>query len=178
MKGLAVKSEKVAVFIDGNYLNTKLHQHGIHVENLDLKLFSDLLCAGCYRFRTYYYDGKPHEDFPKKNEIEKFQESLKTLPRFVVRLGRVLKSEKGYRQKGVDVLLAIDLTEISVSRAVDRAVIVVSDTDYIPAIKKARDNFTLVTLYYFDDPNFSQKLKDECDECLEITTDMIMKVKK
>jgi uncharacterized protein (TIGR00288 family) len=93
-------------------------------------------------------------------------------------LGRVLKSEKGYRQKGVDVLLAIDLTEISVSRAIDRAILVISDTDYIPAIKKARDNFTLVTLYYFDEPNFSQKLKDECDECLEITNDIIMKVKK
>ena len=176
---MGAKSEKVAVFIDGNYLNAAiLHRHKIHVENLDLRLFSDLLCAGCYRFRTYYYDGKPHEDFRNKNEIEKFQESLKTLPRFVVRLGRVLKSEKGYRQKGVDVLLAIDLTEISVSRAVDRSVIVVSDTDYIPAIKKARDNFTLVTLCYFDDPNFSRKLKDECDECLEITTDMIMKAKK
>ena len=173
-----MKSEKVAVFIDGNYLKRLLSRQNIHVEDLDLKLSSDLLCAGCYRFRTYYYDGTPHADFKDKNEIEKFQESLKTLPRFVVRLGRVLKSERGYRQKGVDVLLAIDLTEISVSRAIDRAILVISDTDYIPAIRKARDNFTLVTLYHFDEPNFSRKLKYECDECLQIPNDLIMKVKK
>lgn len=141
-------------------------------------LFSDLLCEDSYRFGTYFYDGKPHDEWRKKQEIETFQESLKTLPRFIVRLGKVLKSGKGYRQKGVDVLLAIDLTEISVTRIIDRAILVISDTDYIPAIRKARDNFILITLYYFDEPNFSQQLKDECDECLEITDDIIIKVKR
>lgn len=42
----------------------------------------------------------------------------------------------------------------------DRAVLVLSDTDYIPAIKKARENFTLVTFY---EPHFSDTLKEECD---------------
>ena len=175
---MATRAEKVAVFIDGNYLNMRLADHGFYKEDLDLRLFSDLLCDGSYRFRTYYYDGKPHEDFSSKYEIEDYQKSLTTLPRFMVKLGRVLKNEGRYRQKGVDVLLAIDLTEMSVSRRVDRVVLVLSDTDYIPAIKKARENFTLVTLYSFYEPHFSHIFKEECDDCMEITDELILKARR
>jgi uncharacterized LabA/DUF88 family protein len=104
-----------------------------------------------------------------------FKEKLGKLLRFVTRWGITKYSTRLKKsvQKGVDILLAIDLTEISVSRAVDRVVLVVNDTDFIPAIKKARDNFTLVTLAFFPESNISTRLVRECDEYLTIESKII-----
>lgn len=69
--------------------------------------------------------------------------------------------------------MGIDLTEISVSRVVNRVILVISDTDFVPAITKARDYFTLVTFAYFHKDGISPKIKAVCDESLEISDEMI-----
>jgi len=43
------------------------------------------------------------------------------------------------REKGIDVWLAIDLVEMAIRHTVDRAIVVSTDTDLIPALKLATD---------------------------------------
>ncbi len=51
--------------------------------------------------------------------------------------GHMLKTDK-YHEKGVDVLMAVDLLAGACENIYDTAILVSSDTDLIPAIEKAR----------------------------------------
>ena len=50
----------------------------------------------------------------------------------------MLKSEDQYHEKGVDVLMAVDLISGAYENEFDTAILVSSDTDLIPALKKVR----------------------------------------
>lgn len=52
--------------------------------------------------------------------------------------GQLLKTEEGYHEKGVDVLMAVDLLIGAYENVYDIAILVTSDTDLIPAIEKVR----------------------------------------
>lgn len=52
--------------------------------------------------------------------------------------GHMLKTDGSYHEKGVDVLMAIDLLIDAYENLYDTAILVSSDTDLIPAIQKVR----------------------------------------
>ena len=154
----------------------------LYLWDIDFIKFSDQLCrcAEGIRFRTYYYDGRfenihnsQQYNFSQEEQLKQNLEKLSN--RFITRWGRARfnVTYSRYQQKGVDILLAIDLTEISVSRSIDRVILVISDTDFIPAITKARNYFTLVTFAYFHEEGVSPKIKAVCDDSFEITDEMI-----
>jgi len=173
--------ERAAVLIDGNYMRRYLHKHGLEMWDIDFQIFSNALCGDCLRFRTYYYDARPEEAAknPNYEKEDKFQDSLEELDRFIVRLGRLTKTKYGEppHQKGVDILLAIDLTELSAMGAVDRIILVTNDSDFKPAIVKAKENLTIVTFAYFEEPGVSLTLRKICDEEFMITEKMVMDAK-
>jgi uncharacterized LabA/DUF88 family protein len=176
--------DKVCIFIDGGYVRAMLHQHYGDLP-IDFLRFSDELCQGCERFRTYYYICPPYQsanptldERRRKSDMDRFLEKLKLHPRFENRLGRLQRTNDPthpYVQKGVDVLLSIDLTQISASRTVDRVIIVSADSDFAPAIQRAKENMVLVTLASFTQHK-SYVLYSICDERIEITKDMINRV--
>ena len=75
----------------------------------------------------------------------------------------------------MDVLLSIDLTQISAERVVNRAIIVSADSDFAPAIQRARDNLTLVTVASFPQ-HYSRVLDSCCDERISIDNAMIDRI--
>lgn len=169
---------RVAIFIDGGYLTKVLKEFG--EPKLDYQKFSELLAGGKERLRTYYYHCMPYRNSPPTREeneryaaMQRFVEYLRRLPRFEVRLGRLAKRAWGFEQKRVDVLFAVDLTRLSASRQISQAVLVTSDSDFVPAIQGAKDEGVLVQLYYSRKLSYNDELLQACDDRIEITAELI-----
>lgn len=176
--------DKACVFIDGGYVRAMLHHH-YNDQPIDYLKFSNELCRGCERWRTYYYTCPPYQgsnptqdERDRKATFDRFESRMKQNPRFEVRLGRLQftgNPAHSYVQKGVDVLLSIDLTQITASKIVDRAIIISADSDFAPAIQRAKDNMVLVTLASFEQ-HHSEVLYRICDERITIDTPMIRRI--
>ena len=64
--------------------------------------------------------------------------------RFSYSLGYLLKSDGTFHEKGVDIKMAVDMLEAAYEDLSDRIILVSSDTDLLPAIKKAKEKEKLV----------------------------------
>ena len=78
---------------------------------------------------------------------EKFYNKLKRFPRFEVKYGELQLIKGEFKQKGVDVLMSLDIVDKCFDRQVQHAVIIAGDSDFIPAIRKAKDDGAIVHLF-------------------------------
>ncbi|MFP4171264.1 MAG: NYN domain-containing protein [Methanomassiliicoccales archaeon] len=173
--------DKAAVFIDNGYFSKVLKQD-FDQARISYETFSDIICRGCSRFRTYVYDCPPYqssspteEERERKSRADRFYHTLESLPRFMVRLGRLRKVGRGFEQKGVDVLLSVDLVKLSSTRQINRAILVTGDSDFVPAIDAAKETGVLVEVCYSPNHHVSRHLLQSCDDRFHITNDMIEK---
>ncbi len=174
---------KTVLFIDGGYLAKISKSFG--QPKIDFHAFSELLCAaGDDRLRTYYYYCMPFQSHPmpsveessRYKNAEKFVKSLVRLSKFEVRLGRFKKIQNGlseeYVQKGIDVMLAVDLVKMSWSKQIDKAILLASDSDFIYAIQAAKDAGVWTKLCYSDKHPVNDSMFDVFDERVVITNDL------
>jgi uncharacterized LabA/DUF88 family protein len=188
---------RAVLFIDGGYL-AKISK-GFGMPKLDFLALSEMLCKGGDnddyddyddgdRLRTYYYYCMPFQGTPPSSEessrygrADKFVKTLTKLPKFEVRLGRFQKIQNGlssdgaaaYVQKGIDVMLAVDLVKMSWSKQIDRAIILAADSDFVYAVQTAKDAGVSTLLCYSDRHPVSDLMLDVFDERLVITNDLI-----
>jgi len=157
---------------------------------LDFLALSEMLCKerddDDDRLRTYYYYCMPFQGTPPSPEesfrygrADKFVKTLTKLPRFEVRLGRFQKIQNGpsddavYVQKGIDVMLAVDLVKMSWSKQIGRAIMLAADSDFIYAVQIAKDAGVSTRLCYSDRHPVSDLMLDVFDERLIITDDLL-----
>jgi len=112
--------------------------------------------------------------------MSKFLHRLEQLSRFQIKLGRLQKyytesGEVDYRQKRVDVLLAVDLAQLSWTRNIGTAILVAGDSDFVPAVQTAKDAGVLVKLYY-SNISVHDELLASADDKILITKSMLEKV--
>jgi uncharacterized LabA/DUF88 family protein len=69
----------------------------------------------------------------------------------------------------------VDLVKLSSSNRIDKAVLVSGDSDFVPAVRAAKDAGVIVELYYSKGQNLSNELYQICDARFVITQDMIDK---
>jgi uncharacterized LabA/DUF88 family protein len=185
---------RAVLFIDGGYL-AKISK-GFGMPKLDFLALSEMLCKGGDnddyddgdRLRTYYYYCMPFQGTPPSSEessrygrADKFVKTLTKLPKFEVRLGRFQKIQNGlssdgaaaYVQKGIDVMLAVDLVKMSWSKQIDRAIMLAADSDFVYAVQTAKDAGVSTRLCYSDRHPVSDLMLDIFDERLAITDDLI-----
>ncbi len=174
---------RAAVFIDGAYL-TKILDVDFGKPKIDLAKFSDALCGNYERLRTYYYNCMPYQSCPPTDEerrrfaaMDKFVYTLKKLPRFEVKLGRLGCVGGEFVQKRVDIALAVDLVRLSSGRMISKAVIVTGDSDFVPAIESAKEAGVLVVLYY-SQSSIHDELLSAVDESFVIGWDLIRQVER
>ena len=167
-----------AVLIDGGYLN-KILESEHDKAHLHYGLLSDHVCSGADRLRTYYYHCMPYQSNPPTPEeqqryraMSQFKYNLEKLPRFLFRQGKLQKIGNTFRQKRVDILIAVDLVRLSSTHQIDTAVLFTGDSDMVPAIEVAKDEGVVVQLYYSPNAVHDELLK-ACDERFEITRAMI-----
>ena len=171
--------DKAAVFIDGGYLSSVLKKH-FGEPAIDYTKFADLLCdnINSWRMRTYYYTCMPFtrkgnlEDRKRYDRMQRFLDKLRRLPRFEVKLGRLQMINDTFKQKMVDVKMSLDIVDMSFNRYVDSIVLVAGDSDFMPAIKKAKQYGVIVHLYYHPS-SVHKSILDEVDAIYEIDTELI-----
>ncbi len=169
-----------AVFIDGAYLSlvSKFLGKGRHLQ-FDIKKLAENLAKkeGLNCKEIFYYNCPPFQGTPPTEEqtkrkagYDKFISKLR-LSGINVREGRCQMIKNEYAQKGVDVLLSIDLIRKAVS--IKDFILVACDTDFVPAIKDVREKDKVkITLYYFKDrdPRFSMSdhILSVCDKKVKL----------
>jgi len=171
------------VFIDGGYL-AKILRDQFGGAHLDFQKFSDNICnsIGVSRMRTYYYTCLPikrkgnKDDEKRYSNAQKFLDKLKRLPRFEVRLGRLQNINGVFKQKMVDVNMSLDIVDICFDRQVDHIIIVAGDSDFIPAISRAKKYGVIVHLFYHPS-SVHKHVLDEVDEIHELANDLIAESK-
>lgn len=174
--------DRCAIFIDGGYLNEILRQKG--GPRIDFKKLSERLSGDMDRLRTYYYTSMPFQSNPptddekqRYSKTNRFINHLKHIPRFEVKLGRLQKitgpEGDDYRQKGVDMMLGVDLVRMSWDKQIQKAVIMTADSDFVYAVQAAKDAGVVTQLCYAKELRVNQSLMDVFDENMPFTQDVI-----
>lgn len=143
------KEEKVAVFIDGSNLYFKLISKEVDLKNLskfNYKEFVEYLSRDRNIVYLGYYVGvvRVKKGSKKGEELRKEQQRLfahlqSKNQDFSIKKGYIMNNNGAFHEKGVDVELAVDLLVGAYENLYDTAILISSDTDLIPAIKKAKE---------------------------------------
>ena len=137
--------DRVCIFIDGSNLYHALKGSKLPV-NVDFgKLSSQLAGPGRRHIHTYYYNTpliRPRRDDPQYatkdarcRSQQRFFNALRFIPKLTFKQGRFQRLPNGGQtEKGVDVMLAIDMLTLAFKDRYDVAVLVSSDADFKHAI--------------------------------------------
>lgn len=162
-------SGETLVFIDANFLS-KLSKHFGKGNYLvyDLIKFSDYLARkqklNCKNI--YYYTAPPFQSDKPSEEEEKKKDGYDRFLNKLVKRGVIVKEGRCqrlkcnedfvYKQKAVDVLLAMDLTNIPIKYPkIKRIILISSDSDFVPVIKNLEENGIKTILY-----TYYEKIRD------------------
>lgn len=159
------------VFIDGGYVREAFASAGI--EKIDMAGFVggvrdsfNLPVGWASLGRIYYYDAivEGSEDSAKYKEQRKFFHSTAILPDFEVKLGRLVKTPKeGFRQKGVDMLICIDMLTKAFDDYYDIALLVAGDDDFVDLVNAVK-NFTNKKVFgALFETQYSERLQESLD---------------
>ena len=163
-KGLPDESfNSTSVFIDAGFLE-KLSKHfgkGKYLKfdrlnfSKNLAIKENLKCK-----RIFYYTAPPFQsDIPTEQEekrkegYDQFIEKLRK-KEIIVQEGRCQKlkinGKEEFHQKAVDILLAMDLMELLIQKDIKKIILISSDSDFVPIIKKLEENNikTILFTYY------------------------------
>jgi len=137
------------IFIDGGYLkqwieeDLKLKIDDFHFAEFSLYVLHMALKKpeNAILVRTYYYDGLAEPD-DKEYESQKQTHNriIDDFSSYEIRTGRLIRDkQKQFRQKGVDVLMAIDMIEKANSNQYDIGIVVAGDLDHVEAVKLVKN---------------------------------------
>lgn len=144
-----MSSQKSIILIDGSNFYFKLKDLGLHnLLAFDFNGFTKLIARRNNVISAHYYVGRIRQDGTDKTQ-KLFDGQQKLIARLKnhnihYSFGYLLKSNNVYHEKGVDVQLAVDMLVAAYENLADRIILVSSDTDLAPAIKKAREKGKIV----------------------------------
>ena len=180
--------DRVAIFIDGAYLDNVLRNEFPNVQ-IDHQKLSESMAGESHILRTYYYHCAAYQSDPptqqesiRYSSQRRFFQALDSLPRYTVRLGRLAYrgsddyGQPRFEQKRVDILLGVDLVQLAAKQAIQEAVLVAGDSDFIPAVVAAKFEGVMVRLFHGDHPH--SDLWQEADERIQFTQAFIDSVRR
>ena len=168
------------IFIDGGYLREEVKRVFGH-DNIDFAFLPHLLdwstLGGHIHpelIRVYYYDAIVDHKDPKYDEQNRYFERIQENNDYEVKLGRLIKTKDDrYRQKGVDILLAVDMITKAFLNHYDIALFLGGDDDYVDLVKSIKD-FTgkrIVGAYFQE--HVSKRLADSFDGGIILSKDFL-----
>jgi len=135
---------KSIVIIDGSNFYHKLKELKIPNKSLfNYSKFIDSIVENTKIVSKYYCIGKirAKQQNKKARKMMAKQQSLVTKLQkqgLTIQFGYLLKSNKQYHEKGVDIQMAVNLLKGAFKNQYDYAYLVSSDSDLIPAIKEVK----------------------------------------
>jgi len=182
---------RAAIFIDAGYLE-KILKTQFAGTSIDYSKFAVEISKPTDILRTYYYNCPPFQSSPatqqeaeRTRRADRFFAKLRLLPRFEVRLGRLSKrscprcGEVFFQQKRADLMLGVDLVNLSARTQIGTAVLVAGDSDFLPAVEAAKDSGVLIRLVHGGPANRPhQDLFATADERLLIDKPLIDRTRR
>lgn len=140
-------SKRVIVFLDGSNFYHRLRDPELNFKQLlgfNYEKFAEWLAYGRDIVKCIYYVAlvRGEKDNPKSEELVRNQQRLFASLQnqgWEVKKGYMIVHDKDYKEKGVDVRLAVDILDMAYQNEYDTAIVVSSDTDLIPAIIRAKE---------------------------------------
>ena len=178
----------LAVFVDGAYI-FKLCQNHFGGVKLDHERMSEEIRRSVEgpsrepveRFRTYLYDCPPYQSNPPSEDEklrtsghDKFKWAVSRIPRFEVREGRLQyrgqnpDGSPDFVQKGVDLLLGLDIALLSAKQQITHMALLAGDSDFVPAVQVAKREGVSFWLVHGPPGTYSGELWQEADERVEL----------
>jgi len=166
------KPERVMIFIDGSnlyFILKNLYKNSKEMSSFKFEKFARHLAGNGKLIRTYYYNAilDQQRDKGKYSKQQRFFEALKLIPDFEVIVCRMQKDHDSdgnirYSVKGDDIHIAVDMVKLAYNDAYDKAILVSSDGDFVPAIEAVKEKGKKVENIGFKN-KFSWHLKQTCD---------------
>jgi len=143
VQGILFMEDRVFIVIDGSNFYHRLKELGLkNLLNFDYEKFSQFLIGKRSLVLRKYYIGAIREERGnlKSRKLMKNQRILLgrlSKQGWKMGIGHMLKTDV-YHEKGVDVLMAVDLLIGAYENTYDTVILITSDTDLLPAIEKVR----------------------------------------
>ncbi|MFH1561647.1 MAG: NYN domain-containing protein [Patescibacteria group bacterium] len=139
-----MNQRRCLVLIDGSNFYFKLKNLELHnLLEFNFSGFAKALAGKNKIIRSTYHIGAVRADGTKKaNKMHADQQKLFFHLKkhgFQYSLGYLLKTDGKYREKGVDVNVAGDIYVATYENLCDHFILVSSDTDLLPAVRKAKE---------------------------------------
>lgn len=156
-------TERIMIFIDGGYVR-KTYTELFGNDNIDYgKLLSGLVQfyeaapSNIFRpnlIRAYYYDAVVDENARERTQQMRYFTKVTRNFSYTVRLGHLVRLENDkFRQKGVDVLMAVDALTKAYLDHYDVGVFFLGDRDFIPLIEAVKNTGKKTFGFYFGVPS-------------------------
>lgn len=137
---------KIIIFIDGSNFYHRLkfltkNFKDTSLLDFDYKNFSEWLCGENELTQIRYYIGAvKRKNNDKSEDLYRNQQKLfRKLQNFNIEIiqGHLIQHpDKTYHEKGVDVRLAVDMIKLARNNEYDKALLLSSDTDLVPAVEE------------------------------------------
>lgn len=162
-------------FVDGGYLReqsklkTKSNFINFKILKSRMETTFSANCSGKYRgdvIRVYNYDAIVDSSDPKFQEQKDRFSAINNIDGLEIRLGRLIKTGENktgnYKQKGVDVRLAVDMVSKAYQDQYDFALLLAGDNDFLDVVEAVKDSGKRVFGFYFKD-HVSEELLNSFD---------------
>ena len=133
-------TERVAVFIDGNNLYYAL-KNDLKRTELDFARFVDKIVDERSLVRVYYYNvsARKEDGEQRWKSQQAFFNYIRELPYFELKLGRLAGPPGKTREKGVDIMMAVDMLMKAQRNNYDTAILVSGDGDLAYVVNAVKD---------------------------------------
>jgi uncharacterized LabA/DUF88 family protein len=169
---------KNLIIVDGSNFYHRLKGLGLrNVMEFNYQKLQQLLVNEDEEILCKYYIGAIRENPSSERVQYMFKKQRQLFNRlenidWTLRLGHLLKTDR-YREKGVDVLMAIDMVTGACEEEYDEVILISSDTDLIPAIQKVQSMGKKVRYVGFKGkPSYA--LIRNCDSHRLLTRDQLL----
>ncbi len=163
-------------FVDGGYLRVGGRKFGTSYPNPLTVVKTVLINSDVDRGRNViltrcnYYDADPElPELPDPNS-EKYWSKITRLSDTHLRFGHL--RGKPRRQKGVDMLLAVDMLVGAFTDIIQVAVLIAGDLDFLPAVQEIQRRGVVVILGAFDD-HVAPLLKESVDRYVRLDKNVL-----
>jgi uncharacterized LabA/DUF88 family protein len=132
--GVLMSKRQAIVFIDGNNLYHNLKSFSVKPGQIDLSKLSESVCRHfeCEMKAVRYYNSIPSINDGKETYERHmhFLDRIASLPKFTVHTRKL--QPKTRKEKGIDVMIAVDMLNLCVLRnECDCCILISGDTDFI-----------------------------------------------
>jgi len=160
---------RVMIFIDGGYLKKWIREKlKMDPKKFEFGTFNIIMVKKALSkldnaviIRTYFYDGLAEPtDKEYSNQKDFFNHLESSFPNFEVRCGRLIRDgDNNFRQKGVDVLMGIDMVDKANLNQYDIAFVVAGDLDHLEAVQTVKRKGKQVFGIYYSGSISSELLR-------------------